>query len=123
MLGKLSDALRAGGVPDDKAREAAEEVATYEKDLAEIKSDVKVLKWITGTTLAGVLALVLRPLPAEHVSSIRRVRLRRRELGKATNPAGLGFVRITAAPDLGFVVSWCHSGSFGFPDATGATDR
>jgi hypothetical protein len=47
-------------VPDDKAREAAEEVATYEKDLAEIKSDVRLLKWITGTTLAGVLALVIR---------------------------------------------------------------
>jgi len=30
------------------------------KDLAEIKSDVRVLKWITGTTLAGVLALVIR---------------------------------------------------------------
>ena len=60
MLGKLYDALRAGGVPDDKAREAAEEVATYEKDLAEIKSDVRLLKWITGTTLAGVLALVIR---------------------------------------------------------------
>lgn len=28
MLGKLYDALRAGGVPHDKAREAAEEVAT-----------------------------------------------------------------------------------------------
>ena len=42
------------------AREAAEEVATHEKDLAEIKSDVRVLKWITGTTLAGVLALVIR---------------------------------------------------------------
>jgi hypothetical protein len=56
MLGKLYDALRAGGLPDDKARE----VATYEKDLAEIKSDVRLLKWITGTTLAGVLALVIR---------------------------------------------------------------
>ena len=60
MLGKLYDALRSGGVPDDKAREAAEEVAAYEKDLSEIKSDVRVLKWITGTTLAGVLALVIR---------------------------------------------------------------
>jgi hypothetical protein len=60
MLGKLYDALRAGGVPDDKAREAAEEVATYEKDLTEIKSNVRPLKWITGTTLAGVLALVIR---------------------------------------------------------------
>lgn len=60
MLGKLYDALRSGGVPDDKAREAAEEVAAYEKDLGELKSDVRVLKWITGTTLAGVLALVIR---------------------------------------------------------------
>jgi hypothetical protein len=59
ILGKLY-AVRAGGVPDDKAREAAEEVATYEKDLAEIKSDLRLLKWITGTTLAGVLALVIR---------------------------------------------------------------
>jgi hypothetical protein len=60
MLGKLYDALRAAGVPEDKAREAAEEVATFDKDLAEIKSDVRVLKWITGTTLAGVIALVVR---------------------------------------------------------------
>jgi hypothetical protein len=60
MLGKLHDALRAGGVPDDKAREAAEEVATYEKNLSEIKPDVRLLKWTTGTTLAGVLALVIQ---------------------------------------------------------------
>jgi hypothetical protein len=64
MLGKLYDALRAGGVPDDKAREAAEEVATYEKDLTEIKADVRLLKWISGTTLAGVLALVIRVFTA-----------------------------------------------------------
>jgi hypothetical protein len=60
MLGKLYDALRAAGAPEDKAREAAEEVATFDKDLAEIKSDVRVLKWISGTTLAGVIALVVR---------------------------------------------------------------
>jgi hypothetical protein len=60
MLGKLYDAVRAAGVPEDKPREAAEEVATFDKDLAEIKSDVRVLKWITGTTLAGVIALVVR---------------------------------------------------------------
>jgi hypothetical protein len=47
-------------VSDDKAREAAEEVATHEKDLSEIKSDVRLLKRITGTTLAGVLALVIQ---------------------------------------------------------------
>lgn len=60
MLGKLYDALRAGGVPDEKARKAAEEVATDETDLAEIKADVRLLEWITGTTLAGVLALVIQ---------------------------------------------------------------
>lgn len=47
-------------MPEDQAREASEEVATYERDLAEIKSDVRLPKWITGTTLAGVLALVIR---------------------------------------------------------------
>ena len=60
MLGKLYDALRAGGVPDEKARKAAEEVATDETDLAEIKADVRLLEWITCTTLAGVLALVIQ---------------------------------------------------------------
>jgi hypothetical protein len=60
MLGKLYDALRLAGVPEEKAREAAEEVAAYEKDLAEIKSDLRRLKWLTGTTLAGVIAVVIR---------------------------------------------------------------
>ena len=62
MLGKLYDALKAANVPDDKAREAAEEVAAYEKDLAEMKSDIRLIKWVTGTTLAGVLALIIRTL-------------------------------------------------------------
>jgi hypothetical protein len=60
MLGKLYDALRAAGVPEDKAPEAAEEVATFDKGLSGIKPDVRLLKWITGTTLAGVIALVVR---------------------------------------------------------------
>ena len=35
-------------------------MAAYEKDLAEIKSDLRLLKWLTGTTLAGVVAVVIR---------------------------------------------------------------
>ena len=35
MLGQLYEALRAGNVPDDKARAAAEEVANYEGEIGE----------------------------------------------------------------------------------------
>lgn len=53
MLGKLYDALKAAKVPEDKAREAAEEVATYE----EVKSDVSLLKWMVGAVIALVLGV------------------------------------------------------------------
>lgn len=79
MLGQLYDALRAGNVPDDKARAAAEEVANYEGDLAKLRlemgerfreagermarveSDLRLLKWMVGFLTAvqlGTLALV-----------------------------------------------------------------
>jgi hypothetical protein len=40
MLGQLYDALRAGNVPDDKARVAAEEVANYEGELTKLRLDM-----------------------------------------------------------------------------------
>jgi hypothetical protein len=50
-------------VPDDKARAAAEEVANYEGEIAklrvevsEIKSDVRLLKWMMGFVLAFQVA-------------------------------------------------------------------
>jgi hypothetical protein len=77
MLGQLYDALRAGNVPDDKARAAAEEVANYEGEIGklrlevgEIKSDVRLLKWMGGFGIAlvpGVFALqwqILLRLPS-----------------------------------------------------------
>jgi len=63
MLGQLYDALRAGNVPDDKARAAAEEVANYEGEIAklrvevgEIRPDVRLLKWMMGFVLAFQVA-------------------------------------------------------------------
>ncbi|MGH6922017.1 MAG: hypothetical protein ACREJ0_30475 [Geminicoccaceae bacterium] len=71
MLGQLYDALRAGNVPDDKARAAAEEVANYEGaigklrlemgelrlEVGEVKSDVRLLKWMAGFLIAVVLGV------------------------------------------------------------------
>ena len=65
-LSKTYDAFRAAGAPDDKARDAAEEIAGFEDRLSGIESDVKLLKWMAGFNVAlslAILALLLR-LPA-----------------------------------------------------------
>jgi hypothetical protein len=38
----------------------ARNAADHHDRFARISADLRVLKWITGTTLAGVLALVIR---------------------------------------------------------------
>jgi hypothetical protein len=53
MLSRLYDALRLANVPEDKAREAAEEIATYEQ----VKTDTYVLKWMLGVLIALVLGV------------------------------------------------------------------
>ena len=63
MLSKTYDALRAAGAPDDKAREAAEEIAGFEDRLTRIESDLKLLRWMVGFNLAlsmAIAALLLR---------------------------------------------------------------
>ncbi len=74
ILGQLYDALRAGNVPDDKARAAAEEVANYEGELTKLRlemdrrfteigerisrveADARLLKWMMGFVLAFQVA-------------------------------------------------------------------
>lgn len=66
QLGALRDALEAAqGVTPEMARKAAEEVANYEDrlnalrlDLADVKSDVKLLKWMVGTNVALTLLVL-----------------------------------------------------------------
>ena len=60
MLSRTYEALKAAGAPDDKAREAAEEIAAYDNRLANIEADVRPLKWMMGLVLAGVLSLVVK---------------------------------------------------------------
>ena len=48
MLGQLYEALRAGNVPDDKARAAAEEVANYEGEIGKLR-----LEWVSSRNGRG----------------------------------------------------------------------
>ncbi len=44
MLSKTYDALLAAGAPEDKARNAAEEIAAYENRLPRIEIDIALIK-------------------------------------------------------------------------------
>jgi phage shock protein A len=60
MMARLYDALRAGNVPDDKARAAAEEAAGYENRAARIDTDLTVLKWMIATNLSMTIAILFK---------------------------------------------------------------
>lgn len=58
MMGKLYQALLEGGV--SAATKAAEEVADYQKQLSDIRSDLSFVKALLGVAVTGVIALVIR---------------------------------------------------------------
>ena len=67
MLAKTYEAFRDAGASDEKAREAAEEIAGFENRQAAIEADMKLLKWMLGVNLAfslAILVILLRPLAA-----------------------------------------------------------
>jgi hypothetical protein len=51
-LGALHDALLNAGAQPDLAQRAAEEGATYHRQLQEIRGELLVLKWLVATALA-----------------------------------------------------------------------
>ena len=57
-------AHKAAGAPDGIAREASEEIAGSESRVSGIESDMKLLKWITGTNVALTAAVLFRLLTA-----------------------------------------------------------
>jgi hypothetical protein len=60
MISEVYDAFLAAGAPEEKARKAAEAMSSDESRFARVGTDLAVVKWMTGTTLAGVvLALVI----------------------------------------------------------------
>jgi hypothetical protein len=58
MMGKLYAALREANVAEDKAREAAEEVASFETRISDLTADMRLLKWMAGFNLALTIAIV-----------------------------------------------------------------
>lgn len=82
MLSEVYDALRdAQGVSDEKARRAAEAISAFDNRFTDIKGDisglrgeftglkvefadlrgeVRTLRWMTGTTLALVVAVLVK---------------------------------------------------------------
>jgi hypothetical protein len=62
MLGKLHAALVSAGVKADAAREAAEEVAAYEHELAEIKATQRLHSWMLTTNTVLLIAILAKLL-------------------------------------------------------------
>jgi acid phosphatase family membrane protein YuiD len=66
---EIYDAFKIAGVPEDKATAAAKAVADVgqedrldriEKEITEIKGDIKIIKWMLGVIIAGVASLILK---------------------------------------------------------------
>lgn len=57
IIAKLHEALDARAAKD-KAREAARVIAEYENRFSKIDSDLRILKWMVGATLAGVISIL-----------------------------------------------------------------
>ncbi len=58
MISEVYDALISAGADEEKAREAAKAVAQYDKDIAEIKASLMLVKWMVGFNLAFTLAVL-----------------------------------------------------------------
>ena len=67
MIAEVYDALREAGASEEKAKAAAAAIANYESrfdridiDLATVKAELAMVKWIVSGVGFGVLLLVLR---------------------------------------------------------------
>ena len=64
MISEVYEAFRAAGVPEDKARQAAEALSTEslatKADMVRIERELAVLKWMVGLVIAGVAAQIVK---------------------------------------------------------------
>ena len=62
MISEVYEACRAAGVPEDKARKAAEAVADLNSRLGIIEAKLTLLQWIQSGVGFGILFLVFKSL-------------------------------------------------------------
>lgn len=62
MISEVYEAFRAAGVPEDKARKAAEAVADLNSRLGIIEAKLTMLQWIQSGVGFGILFLVVKSL-------------------------------------------------------------
>ena len=67
MVTEVYDALLAAGAPEEKAARAAQASAGYDNrfnkvdaDLTRMEGDLKLLKWMVGIVMAGIVALITK---------------------------------------------------------------
>lgn len=58
MMGALYDALKSANVDDEKARKAAEEVASFEQRINAIAGELSIVKWMVGSNIALTLLVL-----------------------------------------------------------------
>ena len=62
MISEVYEAFRAAGVPEDKARKAAEAVADLNSRLGIIEAKLTMLQWLQSGVGFGMLFLVIKSL-------------------------------------------------------------
>ena len=60
MNAEIYDAFRAANVPEDKARAAATAVAAHDNQFAKVESELQIIKWMLGFSLALNVAILIR---------------------------------------------------------------
>jgi hypothetical protein len=65
MISEVYDAFRSAGVPEDKARAAAEalseEQLATKTDIAKLEKELLVIRWMLGLVIVAVVIPLLKP--------------------------------------------------------------
>ena len=59
---KIYSALIEAGASEGKAKDAAKSVADYQKDINDVKADLKLIKWGIGLIIAAEVLPILKTL-------------------------------------------------------------